>query len=295
MKLPNIVTRKMGTGKLSLQKSTPAILTGAGVIGFIASSALMIRATHKAQPSIVGFQKDLAKTKMIAEDEEWTDKDRMRAITKVYADNSLELLKIYGPALAVGSASIVCVIAAHGMMAKRQAGLVAAYTGLDAAYRAYRARVREEFGDEKEKELYLDVKQMRIFEEDGPEEGELRIDQDDVLPSPYAKFFDPTNVNWSKTPEYNLMFLRAQQAMAQDKLVAHGYLFLNEVYEALGLERTQAGQLVGWRHDAAKNRTGDGYVDFGLYAIGDECNRAFVNCIEPTVLLDFNVDGIIQI
>jgi hypothetical protein len=295
MKLTNIVTRRMGSSKLTLSKQTPAILTGAGVLGFIASSALMIRATNKAQPAIVSFQVDLAKTKMVAEDEEWTDKERMRAVTKVYADNSLAMLKLYGPALAVGSASIVCVIAAHGMMAKRQAGLVAAYTGLDAAYRAYRARVREEFGDEKEKELYLDVKQMRIFDEDGPEEGELVIDRDDPLPSPYAKFFDPSNPNWSKTPEYNLMFLRAQQQMANDRLIAHGYLFLNEVYEALGLERTQAGQMVGWRYDAAKNRSGDGYVDFGLYLIGDECNRAFVNCIEPTVLLDFNVDGIIKI
>lgn len=295
MKLPNIVTRKMGTGKLSLQNNTPAILTGAGVVGFIASTALTIRAAQKAQPAVVNFQVDLAKAKMHAEDEEWSEKETRRAVTKVYADSSLELLKIYGPALAVGSAAIVCVIAGHGMMAKRQASLVAAYTGLDAAYRAYRARVREEFGEEKENSLYTDVKKMRIFEPDGPDEGEMVIDENDQLPSPYAKFFDPTNPNWSKTPEYNLMFLRAQQQMANDRLVAHGYLFLNEVYESLGLERTQAGQMVGWRYDAAKNRSGDGYVDFGLYAIGDECNRAFVNCIEPTVLLDFNVDGIIRI
>jgi hypothetical protein len=295
MKLPGMVTRTLGTGKLSLQNNTPAILTGAGVLGFIATTALVIRATNKAQPAITGFQHDLHMAKMKAEDEEWAPKERTRAVTKVYADHSLVMLKLYGPALAVGSASIVCVIAAHGMMAKRQAGLVAAYTGLDAAYRAYRARVREEFGEEKEQELYSDVKLMRIFEPDGPEEGELRIDNDDVLPSPYAKFFDPSNPNWSKTPEYNMMFLRAQQQMANDRLVAHGYLFLNEVYEALGLPRTQAGQLVGWRYDAPRDRSGDGYVDFGLYLIGDECNRAFVNGHEPTVLLDFNVDGLIQI
>jgi hypothetical protein len=295
MKLPGIVTRSMGTSRLSLQKSTPALLTGAGVVGFIVSTALTIRATEKAQHVLPEIHKDIAMAKMKGEDEQWTEKEVRHEVTKAYANGTVALLQVYGPALAVGSASIVCVIAAHGMMAKRQASLVAAYTGLDAAYRAYRSRIREEFGDEKEKELYSDVKLMRIYDEDGPAEGELRIDQDDVMPSPYAKFFDPTNVNWSKNPEYNMMFLRAQQQMANDRLVAHGYLFLNEVYEALGLERTQAGQMVGWKYDAPKNRKGDGYVDFGLYLIGDECNRAFVNGLEPTVLLDFNVDGPIQI
>jgi hypothetical protein len=87
------------------------------------------------------------------------------------------------------------------------------------------------------------------------------------------------------------MFLRAQQQWANDRLHAHGYIFLNEVYEALGLERSQAGQLVGWK----LNGNGDGYVDFGLYSIGDESNRAFVNALEPVVLLDFNVDGPIAI
>lgn len=291
MKIPNIVTRGVGSGRLSLQKNTPALLTGAGIVGFIASTALTIRATNKATPIIPLLQKDLAMAKMKAEDEEWTEREKVREVARVYANNSITLLQIYGPALAVGSASIVCVIAAHGMMQKRQAGLVAAYAGLDAAYKAYRARIREEFGDEKEKELYLDVKQMRIFEPDGDEEGRVVIDGDDIHPSPYARFFDPHNVNWTKTPEYNLMFLRGQQHWANDRLRAHGYLFLNEVYEALGMERSQAGQMVGWKY----NGDGDGFVDFGLYAIGDECNRSFVNIIEPTVLLDFNVDGIIQI
>jgi hypothetical protein len=283
----------MGTGKLSLQKNTPAILTGAGVVGFIASTALTIRATNKAAHVIPELQKDLAKVKMISEDEEWDRKTHVRAVTKVYANNSLVLGQIYGPAVAIGAAAIVCVIAGHGMMAKRQASLVAAYTGLDAAYKAYRARIREEFGDEKEKELYLDVKQMRIFDEEGGES--VTIDYDDTLPSPYARFFDSFNPNWTKTPEYNLMFLRSIQDWANDNLRAHGYLFLNDVYKELGLERSQAGQIVGWRYDAQKNGTGDGFVDFGLYNIGDECNRSFVNIIEPTVLLDFNVDGIIQI
>jgi hypothetical protein len=66
---------------------------------------------------------------------------------------------------------------------------------------------------------------------------------------------------------------------------------LNEVYDSLGLERSQAGQIVGWSLDG----NGDGYVDFGIHDIADESNRAFVNGLEHTVFLDFNVDGPIRI
>ena len=116
-------------------------------------------------------------------------------------------------------------------------------------------------------------------------------DSADRSPSPYGRFFDPFNVNYSDTPEYNMMFLKTQQQWANDRLQAHGYLFLNEVLEALGFDRTQAGQIVGWK----LNGNGDGYVDFGIHNIFDENSRAFVNGKDPVVLLDFNVDGVIGI
>jgi hypothetical protein len=86
------------------------------------------------------------------------------------------------------------------------------------------------------------------------------------------------------------MFLRAQQQYANDKLRANGHLFLNEVYDMLGIPRTKAGQVVGWVYDA-ENPIGDNYVDFGIYDIHRETVRNFVNGYERTILLDFNVDG----
>jgi hypothetical protein len=70
-------------------------------------------------------------------------------------------------------------------------------------------------------------------------------------------------------------------------------VFLNEVYEGLGMERCQMGQHVGWLK-AGRSR-GDGFIDFGIYDIFDESKRAFVNGFEPVALLDFNVDGPIAI
>ena len=88
----------------------------------------------------------------------------------------------------------------------------------------------------------------------------------------------------------NLYFLRAQEEYANNRLVSRGYLFLNEVYESLGIPPTKAGQIVGWIYDKDKPN-GDNFVDFGIYDIHRETNRNFVNGYERSILLDFNVDG----
>ncbi len=63
-----------------------------------------------------------------------------------------------------------------------------------------------------------------------------------------------------------------------------GYIFLNEIYEDLGFESTETGNVVGWLLG-----NGDSHVDFGIFR-GDQ-TIDFVNGREATILLDFNVDG----
>lgn len=105
--------------------------------------------------------------------------------------------------------------------------------------------------------------------------------------SPYARVFDEECLGWTRDAEMNRLFLLRQQEFANEKLQQRGYLFLNEVYDMLGLSRTKVGQCVGWCYDLS-NRYGDNYVDFGIY---DVRNRWFVNGQEKTIVLDFNVDG----
>ena len=109
--------------------------------------------------------------------------------------------------------------------------------------------------------------------------------------SQYAKFFDESSSHWTNYSEMNLMFLRQQEVYATELLKKRGHLFLNEVYDMLGLPRSKVGQMVGWIYDPENpDHIGDNYVDFYLY---DEKQRNFINGYERTVLLDFNVDGMI--
>ena len=121
----------------------------------------------------------------------------------------------------------------------------------------------------------------------------------DLDVSGYARFFEKytmdedgnsvLNPHWESNNEYNLMFLKAQEKYANDLLRAKKRLFLNDVYDMLGLPPTKAGQVVGWVYDA-EHPIGDNYVDFGLYA--DNLSYSdFANGFEPAILLDFNVDG----
>ena len=97
--------------------------------------------------------------------------------------------------------------------------------------------------------------------------------------SKYARIFDESNVNWSKDQKANLMFLKYQQTHATDLLKKKGTVFLNEVYEMLGIPRSQEGCVVGWHYDK-KNPIGNNYIDFGINDI-----------VTSNIILDFNVDG----
>ena len=81
--------------------------------------------------------------------------------------------------------------------------------------------------------------------------------------SQYARFFDESSQYWDKSPEMSLMFLKQQELYANCILKSKGHLFLNEVYDMLGIPQSMAGQLVGWIYDE-KNPIGDNYVDFGI-------------------------------
>ena len=118
---------------------------------------------------------------------------------------------------------------------------------------------------------------------------EKKMEKPDVYDiSPYARWFDrDSNAYDPSGSEYNLYFLNCQQNYATEKLRHRGYLFLNEVYDMLGIPRTKAGQVVGWVYDE-RNPVGDNFVNFGIY---EDYNAAFINGYADKVLLDFNVDG----
>lgn len=153
----------------------------------------------------------------------------------------------------------------------------------------------KELGEAADKKFKYGLKLEEIEEKTTNDKGEevtekKLVETFDNNWSPYAKFFDEYNPNWEKSADYNLLFLTNQQNYCNNKLKAQGYLFLNDVYDCLGIDRTREGQIVGWIYDPKKPKC-DGFIDFGIYNGYRKANRDFVNGAERSILLDFNVDG----
>jgi hypothetical protein len=165
---------------------------------------------------------------------------------------------------------------------------MAAYGALEKGFDEYRRRVVEKYGEEEDRNFRYGSREVDVVDDKGKVNKVLRVGDD--IPSVYARFFDPTSTSWNKNPDYNFVFLRSQQNWANDLLKIRGHVFLNEVYDMLGLERSKAGSVVGW---ILIGDYRDNYIDFGLFDGDDQAARDFVNGREGSVLLDFNVDGVI--
>lgn len=284
-----------------LKKHSPEILVVAGVIGTVASAVMACKATTKISTIIDKTKEDVDNIRKCLEDEslaeEYTPDDSKKDLAIVYIQTGVKLAKLYAPSVILGALSITGILASNNILRKRNVALAAAYATVDQGFKDYRKRVVERFGEQIDRELKYNIKAKK-FEtiEVDPETGkEKKVKETVDIADPntysdYARFFDDGCTGWEKNSEYNLMFLRAEQNYANDRLKARGYLYLNEVYERLGIPCTKAGQIVGWVYNPDKPN-GDNYVDFGIYDIARERARDFVNGYERTILLDFNVDG----
>lgn len=280
---------------MKLKKHSPEILVVAGIAGTVVSAVLACKATTKVAEILDETNGTLdtihegMKTGAI-NGQEYTTEDGKKDTVVVYAQTGMKLAKLYGPAIILGTLSITSILASNNILRKRNVALGAAYAAIDKSFKEYRGRVIERFGEQVDTELKYGIKAKKFEEiEVDPETGrEKKVKKtvmvaDPNLQSDYAVYFDSKSRNYETNPDYNRMFLKAQQAFANDKLQTRGHLFLNEVLDDLDLPRTPAGQIVGWTKDGP-----DGYVNFRIVEVERETEDGRH---EPALLLDFNVEG----
>lgn len=292
MKSVNGVTSK---AVMKLKKHSPEILVVAGIAGTVVSAVLACKATTKVA-EILDETKGTLNTihegmeTGAINGQEYTTEDGKKDTVVVYAQTGMKLAKLYGSAIILGTLSITSILASNNILRKRNVALGAAYAAIDKSFKEYRGRVIERFGEQVDTELKYGIKAKKFEEiEVDPETGkEKKVKKtvmvaDPNLQSDYAVYFDSKSRNYETNPDYNRMFLKAQQAFANDKLQTRGHLFLNEVLDDLDLPRTPAGQIVGWTKDGP-----DGYVNFRIVEVERETEDGRH---EPALLLDFNVEG----
>jgi hypothetical protein len=289
MKLvPVAIGRGVARSTLLAQKNSPGFLLGAGVVGMVGTTVLASRATLKVHAIKEEAKTNLEMARTLQHDD-YSETDRQKDISLIYFQTSIKVARLYAPAVILGGLSIAALAHSHNILTRRNAALTAAYAALDKGFNEYRARVVEKYGEEEDRNLRYGTREVEVVDPDTKEKKTVkRVDPGD--PSIYARFFDNSSASWSKEPEYNLIFLQCQQNYANDLLRARGHVFLNDVYDMLGIPRSKAGAVVGWI--LSPNGDTDNFINFGVFD-DRERTRDFVNGFEGAILLDFNVDGII--
>lgn len=284
--LPSLVSRKVGRTVLVTKKNSPHIFFGLGLIGVTTGTVLACKATLKLDKTLDEIKRDkddLLQLKGSSE-EVYPQNEYYRDLGYIYTKSILKLGRLYGPSIVVSGLGIASLTGSHVQMTKRNTALTVTLAGLTKAYDEYRLRVAEALGEDRELDLHRGITEEKHMI-DGKKETVKVIDPTGF--SPYSRLFEESNANWKPNSETNRVFIQAQQHYANHRLRAYGHVFLNEVYDMLGLERSQAGAVVGWLAD---NPNGDNYIDFGIF---EAYNAPFINNQERNIWLDFNVDGII--
>lgn len=283
--------------QLTVRKHSPEILMVAGVIGTVAGAVMACKETLELENVLDECKHEkMELEEQYAMCEQYSEDALKKDQVKLTIKQAAKIVKLYAPSVIMEVTSIGVIFASNDIMRKRNASMAAAYATLNSMYKRYRQNVIESYGEEVDKDMRFGVKHEKVTEID--EDGNkvkidariVDLDNTALAISDYSRFFQSGCKGFdASSGRYNLLYLKGIQAMFNNKLIADGYVMLNDVYRELGFDTIPEGWSIGWVYDEA-NPIGDNYIDFGLYEARNKNQRA-VNDWEPVILMDFNVDG----
>lgn len=298
------VSRSVHKVGFKLKKHSPEILAVVGIVGIVTSTVMACKATTKVS-DIVDETKETIDTihdavenhRHTSDGEEYTQEVANKDLALVYVQTGWKFVKLYGPSVAIGVASIACMVGSNHILRKRYIASAAAFNALATDFNGYRSRLIDKFGDELDKELRFGIKAKEIEETVVDEDGNettvtktVNVVDPNLAHSIYSIPWYEGNTGYTKNAELNKVFLIQQQNHANDKLRLNGILTLNEVYDMLGAPRTAYGQQAGWVYTEDCS-AGDNFVDFGIFDPDNPHACDFLIGHERAIILNFNCIG----
>lgn len=300
------VTRAFHSFGFKIKKHSPEILIVTGVVGVVTSTVLACKATTKVNDVISKGKEAINDVHDKTADveagiinaEDYTPEIQRKELALAYGRTGYELVKLYAPAVTIGVLSLTAIVSSNNILRKRNVALASAYAATEKLFKEYRGRVIDRFGKDIDRELRYNIKTREINEvtanEDGSESSQPKkvLVVDGPLHDEFSRFFDETCPNWVKDANKNKYFILQVERFANEKLKKQGFLFLNDVYEALGFDKIPAGQVIGWTYGKG-NPESEECVSFGIFddVYTSQSKANFVNGYEKSILLDFNHEG----
>lgn len=285
-----------------IKANSPTILLIGGCACIIGGGILMARAGWKAREIEDLVEIEIEGLELV----EGHDDEIETRIREVHHDGTVDMVKqfILPGSLILGGVGMVC--CGFKIQGARLVAAVAYSAAVEQAFENYRRNVISDQGPSADAKYMSGEHLVKtdIYEED--EDGKTKKRKEEVVArgisgSPYSMCFDDSNPNWENDRASNMTWLLQKQEYVNNVMLRNkpdGILTLNEVLEELGFPRTPEGQYVGWEYKPDPNKSlGDGYVDFGLSEVllDDEIEQARTERRnpEPSIWVDFNVDGMV--
>ncbi len=223
---------RLASGTLRLiKKESPVILGVLGAVGVVLTAVTVSKDTLKAEIKLDDKEeevhRELTKT-------EWVQ----------------TVLPAYIPSIAVGSATVACIIASTVLNQRQKMALSSAYILLDQSYKQYKDKVVELFGEGADREVEREVTKDRI--------QELKK-KDDIRGDETLIFYEK---HYNQLFERSMLEVKDAEYLLNKKFALNGEVSLNDFYELLGLEKTKDGEILGWSMAALSEFTPYVWIDF---------------------------------
>jgi hypothetical protein len=247
MKKPKLSSISKGI-RGAITKHSPEILTGIGIAGMITTTIMAVRATPKALI-------------LIEERKEEIDVDKLTPI---------ELIKTtwtcYIPAAITGGLSIICLIGASSVNARRNAALATAYTLSESALKEYQEKVIETIGEKKEQTVRDAIAKDRIDKNPVSSREVIITEKGNTL------CYDAISGRYFKS---DIDKIKKAENELNRRMRDEMYISLNEFYYEIGLNPIGIGDDLGWNID-------HGYIELSFSSqLADEGT--------PCLVIDYQV------
>lgn len=211
--------------KSTIQQHTPEILTGIGIAGMIATTVVAVEATPKAM--------------RILEERKKQEKEKDENFEKLPVKEVIkETWKCYVPAVAIGGASVACLISSTIVGGKRAAVLATAYKMAESTHSQYRQKVIDTIGEKKEKQIQDSIAQDNVNNSPVQAGAVIVTGRGETLC--YDTFSDRYFQSDMNTIEKAINKLNFQMSTGEP------YVSLNQFYSEIGLNSMKLGDDLGW-------------------------------------------------
>lgn len=220
------IAEKLTRANQFVGKHSPLILTALGVVGLGATSVLAYKASRKVE--VIVEEVEAAREANVEPDRFEVGRDLVSAM-------ALPII--------TGTLSIAAITLSYYIQNNRiqTLGMALATAGAERAF--FHNKYKEQYGEEEYRKFTTPVMTETHTAEDGTEtKEEVRKD----VPSIHGEWFDRSTEYSSDDHNYNLAYIKSVENNLQLRMFRKGFLQMNEVFEALGFERTRAGALLGW-------------------------------------------------